>query len=487
MEGKRKTGALKVLHISPEAAPFSKVGGLADVAGSLPPALRRHSADCRLLTPAWDGVLDSIRDQGLQLTRLSRKAEAVIRWRIYRATVWKCVADGLPVYLLDAPDLFGNTIYPRDLDPDTAIPFLFLSLAALDLPETALWKPEIIHCHDWATAPLPAALQWHRYFRHSRGDYRTVFTIHNLAHQGVLPLMSLEEWGIEADARHLGAMEFFGMANLMKAALVASDAITTVSPTYAGEIQTDAGGEGLAGLLRSVSFKVSGILNGIDVNYWDPESDALLPANYSAKDPAGKKICRTSLLEKAGWPDDERPIFSIVGRMVEQKGFPILIPALETLVDLGCRLFIVGSGQPEYEYACGKAAERWPDSVFVFSGYDEPLAHLAYAGGDFFLMPSRFEPCGLSQLISLRYGTIPVVRSVGGLADTVFDFGSPRGNGVVFHDYTVQALVEAVSRAITVHRDERAREELVLEGMKANYSWDRSAPIYARLYASLLQ
>jgi len=245
-------GTPKILHVSPEAVPFSKVGGLGDVAGSLPVALRESGTDCRLITPAWEGVLDRARDLGFSLSKLSRKAEAVIRWKIHRGTVWKCSGHGLVAYLLEEPSLFGDTVYPGELTPESVIPFLFLSLAALDLPASSLWKPDIIHCHDWGTAPLPAALKWHIHYGTSWEPCKTVFTIHNLAHQGLLPLESLIDWGIRNDAAKVEGMEFFGMANLMKGALVACDAITTVSPGYADEIRTEKGGEGLGGLLKSL-------------------------------------------------------------------------------------------------------------------------------------------------------------------------------------------------------------------------------------------
>lgn len=476
----------KILHVSPEAVPFSKVGGLGDVAGSLPAALRDSGTDCRLLTPAWEGVLDRARELGFSLSRLSRKAEAVIRWKIHRGTVWKCSGEGLVAYLLEEPSLFGKTVYPRELTPDSVTPFLFLSLAALDLPSATLWKPDIIHCHDWGTAPLPAALKWHIHFGSSGDVCKTVFTIHNLAHQGLLSLESLGDWGIRNEAARVEGMEYFGMANLMKGALVSCNAITTVSPGYAEEILTEEGGEGLGGLLKSLSGKVSGILNGLDDRYWDPRTDPLLPERYSPDNLSGKTACKKKLLERAGWKDDGRPLLVSVGRMVEQKGFSILLPALEELVGMNCRLFLVGSGQTEYEEAADSAAARFPGSVFVFRGYDEPLAHLAYAGGDFFLMPSRFEPCGLSQLISLRYGTVPIVRAAGGLRDTVFEHGTPGGNGFLFSGYTPEDLLEAVARAMEVFRDKDSMQLLSLRGMNADFSWNRSAPLYKKLYESLL-
>lgn len=470
-------------------APFSKVGGLADVAGSLPPALRKRGVDCRMITPAWEGVLDFVRDRGYPLTRLSRKAEMVFRWKIFRGTLWKTMIDGLPVYLLDVPSIFGTgTIYPRELTPDTVLPFLFLSLAALDFPEASRWRPDIFHCHDWGTAPLSAALAWHHHYRLQSEQYKTVFTIHNLAHQGLLPLDSLWEWGLADDAGRIDSMEFFSYGNLLKGALLASSAITTVSPTYAREIQTREGGEGLGGVLSALGPKVTGILNGLDVDYWNPATDPLLPGRYSRDDLSGKALCRKELFSRAGWEEDNRPLFVSVGRMAEQKGFSLLLPVLEEIAKKNSRIFLLGTGEPEYEGALEEASRRWPGSVHAVVGYDESLAHCAYAGGDFFLMPSRFEPCGLSQLIALRYGSVPVVRSTGGLADTVISFPKKEGNGVTFSNYTSEALLSAIEEAAGLYTERRETYRSVQKkGMGQDFSWNASAPLYKELYVSLLK
>ncbi|MDI9369838.1 MAG: glycogen synthase [Synergistaceae bacterium] len=477
----------RVLHISPEAVPFCKVGGLGDVAGSLPRALRKTGIDSRLLIPAWDGVLDSVRDGGKRLRKASLDVCVSIDWRVHRGVVWSASLDGLTVHFLESPLFQGREIYPDDLDQHTVLPFVFLSQAALELGEAARWTPDILHCHDWGTAPLITSLMWHRHYRTRRSEFETVFTIHNLAHQGFLPLHSPRDWGLDEDAFTVDALEFYGMTNLMKGAIAGASAVTTVSPSYAREIQTDEGGAGLGGLLRSHGFKVRGILNGLDGDAWNPARDPLIPANYSMSNMAGKKKCKRALLERCGWKDDGRPVFVSVGRMVDQKGFDIFIPAMGDMMDRGCRLFIVGSGQPEYEGALRSLSESRPDSISAFIGYDEGIAHLAYAGGDFFLMPSKFEPCGLSQLISLLYGTPPVARSVGGLADTVFEHGSPGGNGFLFFDYSTGAFVTAVDKALRLfHDDPRGYRALQRVGMEADYSWDNSAPLYVDMYRSIL-
>jgi len=478
---------IKVLHVSPEAVPFCKVGGLADVVGLPPPSPKKTCLDCRLLLPAWDGVLDAARDKGLKLERIPRSVDVAIDWRVCRGTLWKTSDGELPVYFLESPFFQGKNIYPQQLDPESVLPFVFLSFAALELEEVSEWNPDILHCHDWGTAPLIIALLWHKFYRLRQFEYRTVFTIHNLAHQGHLPLYSLRDWGIAEDAFTMFGLEYYGGANLMKGAVVGASAVTTVSPTYAWEIQTEEGGAGLGGLLRSHSHKVRGILNGLDTAYWNPLTDPLLPANYSQKDLTGKKKCRNALLEQLGWKEDGRPLFTSVGRMVDQKGFDILLPAIPRMVEWGCRLFLAGSGQHEYETAIQEASGRWPDSIASFIGYDEEIAHQAYAGGDFFLMPSKFEPCGLSQLISLRYGTLPVARSVGGLADTVFEYGAPGGNGFLIFDYSPEGLLSAIGRALDVFwNDAGGYRAAQVSGMASDFSWDRSAPVYHDLYRSLL-
>jgi starch synthase len=479
--------AIKVLHVSPEAVPFCKVGGLADVAGSLPPSLRNSGADCRLLLPAWDGVLDTARKNGLKLVRVPRSVDVAIRWKVHKGTLWMSSGEGLPVYFLESPFFEGKQIYPQQLDPESVLPFVFLSLAALELADAAEWDADVLHCHDWGTAPLISALLWHRYYRFMFSQYKTVFTIHNLAHQGLLPLHSLRDWGLVDDAFTLNGLEFYGGANLMKGAITGASAVTTVSPAYSREIQTENGGVGLGGLLRSHNAKIHGILNGLDTEYWNPATDSLLFQNYSPDNLAGKAQCRNSLLDQLGWKEDGRPLFTSVGRMVDQKGFDILLPAIQRMVEWGCRLYLVGSGQHEYETAVREAVDEWPDAVASFVGYDEEVAHKAYAAGDFFLMPSKFEPCGLSQLISLRYGALPVVRSVGGLADTVFEYGSPEGNGFLFSEYSAEGLLSAVGRSLDVFRnDATGYRSAQKKAMQSDFSWDRSAPLYLDLYRSLL-
>jgi starch synthase len=373
------------------------------------------------------------------------------------------------------------------LTPETALPFAFLSYAALELPCALNWKPQIFHCHDWPAALVPVALRWHRHYRNYRERYDTVTTIHNLAHQGILSASVLDEWGLDRKSFNIEGLEFFGQANFLKGAIVASDMITTVSPRYSWEIQTHDGGMGLDGILSKNREKLLGVVNGLDREAWDPASDAVLPASYGPEDLSGKALCRAKLLETCRWEEDNNPILSFVGRLVEQKGVEILIPAVEEMLARGCRLVIVGNGFPLYERSLEDLAQRFPNRLHATIGFNESLARLVYAGSDIFLMPSLFEPCGLSQLIALRYGTVPVVRAVGGLADTVIDAdGSEDGYGFLFADYDSSELLAAVDRALLHYSDREDWKAIQRQGMIRDFSWAHSAGVYRDIYLRLL-
>ena len=313
-----------------------------------------------------------------------------------------------------------------------------------------------------------------------------MLTIHNLAHQGVLPLSVLDEWGFGPGAFSLDGVEFYGKANLLKGGITASDAVVTVSPGYAGEILSSEYGEGLEGVLQYRRNKIRGILNGLDTASWDPWSDPALPANYRLGDMKGKKVCRKALVEACGWEDSGGPVIVSVGRLVRQKGMELVLGALEELVDLGARLVVVGPGERALEERFSSDSLVIPESLLFRGACDEGFARLAYAGGDIFVMPSLFEPCGLSQMIAMRYGTVPVVRAVGGLADTVADADVvPAGTGFLFDDFTAEALVGTVKRALVHFLEPRGWALLRGRCMKKDFSWDASARSYMTLYGSL--
>lgn len=478
----------KVLHVTSEMAPLVKVGGLGDVVGSLPASLNAMDTDARVLIPAYAGVLDRVSDEGFRLTRLTRTVETALRWSVIRSRIWRALVNGVPVYLLENDALYGSPApYPDVLTPDSVVPFAFLSLAALDLHAAVRWKPDIIHCHDWPTSLASIALRWHRHYRTIPRKPFSVLTIHNLAHQGVLPRKVLDEWGIAEDAFAMDGIEFYGDVNLLKGAIVASDRVTTVSPRYAAEILTEEGGRGLSGVLGEHSGKLSGILNGLDTTLWNPERDSAISCRFGASRPEGRLECRKAFLEDIGWDDDGSPLCIVVSRLVRQKGLDILIPAIPRILSLGAKVVIIGKGESAFEERLAAMDPTFPGRVRTILTYDERLAHAAYAGGDIFLMPSNFEPCGLSQLISLRYGAVPVVRAVGGLADTISDAdASPNGYGFTFDAYDADALVGAVSRALDAYRDTKRWNEIRRRGMKTDFGWKRSASAYKALYLSLL-
>jgi len=483
----RKKSPVKVLHVSPEMAPLSKVGGLGDVAGSLPGALRRLGYEVRVLTPAWPGVLEMSSRKGLTPQVEIPLLPLSLRWRTFEARLWNTTLSGVPVYLLEQDELFSDPgIYPSLLDADRILPFAALALTVMEFRRRTGWEPDIVHVHDWAAALVPAFFRWHRYWSARPANISTVLTIHNLAHQGIVDTAVLEEWHLKPESFSIDGLEFFGKVNCLKGGIVTADAVTTVSPSYAREIMTPEFGAGLDGLLKSVRGKVSGILNGIDPDEWNPAKDPCLPVPYNARDMEGKRDNKRALLSRFDWMDDGRPVLSFVGRLVHQKGIDLLLGALPDLVKHRVRMVIVGTGEEEYERRLAEAAGRYKKTLGLRLAFDEELARLVYAGSDMFLMPSAFEPCGLSQLIALRYGTVPVVRATGGLSDTIVDADEhSEGYGFVFSGFSVQALLEAVNRAIAAYRDTSRWRDITRRAMIQDFSWTRSAQSYGRLYEAL--
>ena len=478
---------LKVLHVAVEMAPLVKQGGVGDVISALPKALRRRSVDARILLPAYPGVMECVKDNGYSCTQLPERINVALDWRVYSAKVYSAEVDGVPVYVLEQQELFTNpNVYPQSLSQATLMPFAFLSLAALEIPGCAGWKPDIIHAHDWPTSIVPLALRWHKHYRALRSEYDVVLTLHNLAHQGIIEPSVISSWGITKDALSIDGVEYYGQANLLKGGAIASDAVTAVSPHYSWDIQTPEGGFGLHGVFSNMKSKLTGILNGIDYDIWNPKTDPLIPANYSADDMSGKDICRKKLIEMCHWQDDDKPIVSFVGRMVQQKGIDILFTMLDWLMVDNCRVVVIGSGQPQYEDWAQQISRTYPDYFWCFMGFNEEMAHLVYAGSDITVMPSLFEPCGLSQLIGMSYGSVPVVRCTGGLADTVIDFdGSPDGTGFVFSDYSTDEFLKAMYRAFSVYNEKPRWQELVRNAMSADFSWNTSISSYIDLYRGL--
>lgn len=480
---------MRVLHAAAEAFPLLKTGGLADVVGALPAVLRAQGADVRLVLPG----IPAIRDGMLEPETIARIGPAfgAAQLSIRRG---RMPDTGLPVYVVDAPWLFereGNPyVGPDGLEwHDNYRRFAAFGWAAAHLAFgefDSTWRADILHSHDWHAGLSAAYLQAHPARR-----VRTVFTIHNLAYQGRLPLDEFRELQLPSTMLNAEGLEFHGYGSFMKSGLVFSDRLTTVSPRYAGEICTPEFGAGLDGVLRARRDRLSGILNGVDYGLWNPATDPYLPAHYSRDDFDGKARCKAQLQTATGLTVADRvPLFTTVSRMTDQKGTDLLLSALPELLRRGGQLMVLGSGDRYLEEGFVAAARANPGSVHVKLGYDEPMAHRMIAAADVILVPSRFEPCGLTQMYGLRYGTLPLVRRVGGLADTVTDEAlasaeSP-ATGFVFDAASGPALEAAIARAVSVYSDRSRWSGMMRVGMARDHSWAAAAAQYMTLYRELV-
>ncbi len=476
---------LKILSVASEVFPLVKTGGLADVVGALPAALAREDVEIRTLVPAYPAVLDKLAsaETAHEYADLFGGSARVLAGR----------AAGLELFAIDAPHLFGRAgnpyLGPDGLNwPDNARRFAGLAQVGADIGLGAIeaFTPEVVHAHDWQGALAPAYL-------HYAGAPRpgTAITIHNMAFQGHFPMSVFGELGLPPHALAIDGVEYFGGVGYLKAGLRLSDRITTVSPTYAREIMTPEFGMALDGLLRVRADAVQGIVNGVDDEVWNPATDAALPQTYSALRIDMRVRNKTALQTRLGLaPRLDRPLFGVVSRLSDQKGLDLLLQALPGAVAKGGQLALLGSGDPSLETGFAAAARARPDSVGCVFGYDETLAHLIQAGADFIVVPSRFEPCGLTQLCALRYGAPPVVARVGGLADTVIDANEAAlaagvATGFQFHPPSVDALAYALDRALDVSRDPAVMRRMRLNGMRSDVSWRGPAKSYATLYRAL--
>jgi starch synthase len=463
---------MKILHVASEVAPHSKTGGLADVLGALPQALRPLGFDVKVVTPRYRSVDVSGFVPWPSPLEVPLGPESV--------EVGVLEKDG--VYLIDHPPSFDRAgLYGEGGHdyPDNARRFAILGAAALAAYRARDEWPDILHGHDWQAGPALI------YARHS---VKRVFTIHNLAYQGLFAPSLVEELGFDEELYHPGGLEYWGQGSLLKAGIVLADRITTVSPGYAKEIKTEEQGFGLDGLLREHGERLVGILNGCDYEVWSPEKDPHLPARYSAAHLEGKRACKAALQRELGLPERaETPLCGSISRLAEQKGFDLVTQALPGILGGDAQYVVLGTGQPEIESALTALQQKYPDKLAVRIGYDEKLAHRIEAGCDLYVMPSRYEPCGLNQMYSLRYGTPPIVRATGGLDDTISDFdaASSTGTGFKFGAYSASALGEAWRRALLAFFSGAAFEGLVRRGMSQDFSWSVSARRYASLYRQL--
>ncbi len=478
---------LSILLVTSEATPLAKTGGLADVAGALPLALARLGHHVTVVLPRYRRV-----QAGAPLGRFTVPLGAD---RFVGTFSTRELADGVTAVMADCPELFdrgelygvGNEDYA-----DNARRFAFLSRAALALPAVTGTLPDVIHAHDWQAGLTPVFLRQSRADDERFAGIPVVFTIHNLAYQGLFAPEWMQALDLPAALFSLNGIEYWGRVSFLKAGINFSDIVTTVSPTYTREIQTVEFGFGFDGILRRRADRLVGILNGIDVERWNPAADPYLPCTYSAEALDGKTAAKRALLDAIGLPTSPeslgRPLVGLVSRMVDQKGFDLLSAAAGPLLDLPLAVALLGSGDPRYEQEWLQLTEAYPGRVAARIGFDDRLAHLIIAGADLFLMPSRFEPCGLSQMYCLRYGTVPVVRRTGGLDDTVENWNprSRRGTGFTFRDYTADALVASVDRALALYGDRDSWQNLQRAGMGQDHSWDASAREYVRVYETAI-
>jgi starch synthase len=477
---------MKITMISSEAVPFAKTGGLADVVGTLSTALAQAGHELTVIMPAYRALLQG----GFTLEETAMEVAAPLATRQEQAAVLQTqLGSNISVYCVRADRYFDREyLYgtPEADYPDNAERFVFFSRAALGILK--IQPPDIIHCHDWqsALAIVCFKAQPERY-RELHGS-KTVFTIHNLGFQGIFPASNWALLDLDWNLFTPRFLEFYGNINFLKGALVFADKITTVSPSYAREIAETEQGFGLEGVLRERQRDLVGILNGVDYTLWNPQTDSFIVKQYGPNNLTGKQSCKRALQRSLGLPQRaELPLIGMISRLTSQKGLDLIEKALDRLIEFDLQMAFLANGEPRYEEFLTAAAGRYPQRIAVRIGFDNVLAHQIEAGADFFLMPSRYEPCGLNQMFSLKYGTIPIVRSIGGLKDTVEDYraGSTSGTGFVFEAYDPQALLETIDRALAVFRDKRAWTALRRRAMTKDFSWDRSAQLYEEVYRNL--
>ena len=475
----------KILFVTSEAHPLIKTGGLADVCGSLPKALTELSQDIRLILPNYQALKASENVRFLTSIRIDNRNINILETLMPDSQVI--------VWLVDYPAYYnypGNPYVDEQGEPwsNNAERFGLFCRIVTEVAMNRInqdWQPDVVHCNDWQSGLVPAFLSL------EEGRPSTVFTIHNMAYQGLFPLTSASVLNLPGQLWHPAGLEFHGMLSFIKGGLVYSDYITTVSPTYALEIQTAEFGYGLEGLLEHRKEFLGGIINGIDLDQWDPEKDPNIFQCYSAKTLGKKLLNKTALQAKLGLPIEEQiPLFGLIGRLVEQKGIDLLLDCFSEMISMKLQFVLLGSGDKVFEKQLQEFAELYPDKIAIKIGYDEALAHLIEAGADAFLMPSRFEPCGLNQMYSQRYGTVPIVRKTGGLADTVIDalpetLGNQTATGIVFNEASPSALLEAIKRTLILYSMPDSWKKIQVNAMGKDFSWQRSAKQYLELYQTL--
>ncbi len=475
----------KVLFASSEVHPLIKTGGLADVAGSLPRALDKLNQDIRIILPNYPSIKTTEEVRFISSVRVNNQDANILETQLPNSNVI--------VWLVDCPALFdtpGNPYVDEtgNVWENIAERFALFCRVIVEVSMNRAhlnWQPDVIHCNDWQTGLVPALLSI------ESNKPASVFTIHNMAYQGMFPATTFSELNLPSQLWHQDGVEFHNMLSFIKGGLSYANRITTVSPTYALEIQTPEYGYGLEGLLSHKHDILSGIINGMDLDQWNPETDSSISEPYSSKTLANKIINKTSLQARSSLPVNKSvPLFGLISRLVEQKGIDLLIECLNEMVNMPLQLVLLGSGDKSVEQKLLNFARLYPKKISVTIGYDEALAHQIEAGVDIFLMPSRFEPCGLNQMYSQRYGTIPIVRETGGLADTIEDalpksLANNTATGISFKQARSGALLEAMKRSILLYNDKKTWKKIQIAAMKKDFSWENSAKQYLALYEEI--
>ncbi|MCP4684007.1 MAG: glycogen synthase GlgA [bacterium] len=486
---------MKILMVASEAGPFVRTGGLGDVMAALPSALAALGHDVKVFLPRYQEVDERLH----RLQPLSRFVAVPHGGDIVEAQVLKKPRSrrgaehffvGHDEYFL-RPELYRDPDTGEDYE-DNHLRFAFFSRAVLQTVKALNWSPDIVHVHDWQAALVPVYLKT-LYARDAAfANARSVLTIHNLGYQGLFEKQCFADLGLPEELFYAmtGALEFFGRVNFLKGGIALADKITTVSERYAHEIQAgEEFGFGLEGVLRDRSKDIKGILNGVDYTLWSPSRDNQIPKKYGPSNLSGKRTCRVELMNDAGLPIRDRvPLAGLITRLADQKGIDLLTEAADEIFAMNLQMIVLGTGDEEYHDKLRKLEGKYPDKLKVYLEFNDGLAHRIQAGADIFLMPSRYEPCGLNQMYALKYGTVPVVRKVGGLADTVEDYdpSAARGTGFVFEEYTSEAMLEALSRALEVFAGRRKWGKVMKTGMSRDFSWGRSAREYSEFFATAI-
>ncbi|MCM1227264.1 MAG: glycogen synthase GlgA [Clostridium sp.] len=470
---------MNILFAASEANPFIASGGLADVAGSLPAAVTKKGHDCRIVIPLYKSIKPQYRASMTFLTHIT----VDVSWRKQYCGIFTAICNGVTYYFIDNEYYFGRDgIYGFFDDCER---FVFYSRAVLEMLRCIDFKPDIIHTNDWQAAMIPVFYEVFYKYQQGYENIKTVFTIHNIQYQGNFGKEVLNEvMGIPL--YHTSLLEYDGNINMMKGAIETADKVSTVSPSYAWEILDPWYSHGMDRALGPKQYKLSGILNGIDVEGYDPATDPVIAKNYTPKGITGKKACKAALLEELGLQEGTEPVIGIVTRFVSHKGIDLIRYVFEDLIKAGFKFAILGSGEKVYEDFFKEMEWRYKDRVSVSLGFIPELSRKIYAGADMFLMPSQSEPCGLAQMIAMRYGTIPIVRETGGLRDSVRDCGAEKGNGFTFKTYNAHDMLNACMRAKTLYEDKKAWNAVIKRDMNEDFSWNNSADVYINLYKEML-